>query len=71
MLYKSTPSTSKKIVPVIANTMMKRERIDSAEGEAGSNMDEPCAMRRDPLMAVIPELNRRLRIEDRGLPSSC
>jgi hypothetical protein len=52
MLYSSTPSTSRKIAPVIANTMMKRDRIDSAEGEAGLNVDTS-ASRRDPLMAVI------------------
>ena len=42
----STPSTSRKIAPVIASTRKKSERIDSAGGEAGSKIDRLLSRRR-------------------------
>jgi hypothetical protein len=51
ILYMSTPSVSRKIAAVIANTKMKRERIECAGGEAGLQIDRSCA-------EVIPSANR-------------
>jgi hypothetical protein len=61
MLNMSTPSTSRKIAPVIASTRMKRERIECAGGEAGLQIDRSCA-------EVIPSANR---IKPVMLMSSC